>query len=131
MGLQILVKFIKMNGFNNGMVTSKQLAIGAGALAGIGGLIGYAVYRKRKSTKKSNKRKSSSKSRTKNSRSRSNYRKGKQKQPYTAGKRKDTSHRRIRYTKNNQPYIILKSGKSRFISKKSVRMSRKRSGGKY
>lgn len=62
-----------------------------------------------------------------------NYRryKRKQKQPHTAGKRKDTSHRRIKYTKNNQPYIILKSGKARFIKKSSVRNSRKRKGGRY
>ena len=55
----------------------------------------------------------------------------KQKYPHTAGKRKDTSHRRIRYTKNNQPYIITSSGKARFISKKSVHNSQKRKGGKY
>ena len=55
----------------------------------------------------------------------------KQKQPRTAGKRRDTSHRRIRYTKNNQPYIILANGKARFISKRSVSSSKKRKGGKY
>lgn len=51
--------------------------------------------------------------------------------PQTQGKRQDTSHRRIRYTKNNQPYIILKNGRARFISKKSVSHSRRRKGGKY
>jgi len=55
----------------------------------------------------------------------------KQKKPYTAGRRPDTSHRRIRYTKTNQPYIILRNGKARFISKRSVSSSRKREGGKY
>jgi len=55
----------------------------------------------------------------------------KQKQPYTAGKRRDTSTRRIRYTKNNQPYVILKSGKARFIKRSSVRRMRKLKGGKY
>lgn len=49
----------------------------------------------------------------------------------TAGKRKDTSRRRIRMTKSGQPYIILASGKARFISKKSARASRKRKGGRY
>lgn len=49
----------------------------------------------------------------------------------TAGKRKDTSHRRIRQTKNGQPYIILASGKARFIKKSSARNSRKRKGGRY
>jgi hypothetical protein len=57
--------------------------------------------------------------------------KHRQRKPHTAGKRSDTSHRRIRYTKNNQPYIILRNGRARFISKKSVSSSRKRKGGKY
>ena len=49
----------------------------------------------------------------------------------TAGKRKDTSTRRIRMTKNGQPYVILKSGKARFIKKSSARRSRKLKGGRY
>ena len=49
----------------------------------------------------------------------------------TAGKRKDTSTRRIRQTKNGQPYIILASGRPRFIKKSSARLSRKRKGGRY
>jgi hypothetical protein len=34
-------------------------------------------------------------------------------------------------TKTGQPYVILKSGKARFISKASARASRKRKGGRY
>jgi hypothetical protein len=34
-------------------------------------------------------------------------------------------------TKTGQPYVILASGKARFISKKSARLSRKRKGGRY
>jgi hypothetical protein len=34
-------------------------------------------------------------------------------------------------TKNGQPYVIMASGKARFISKKSARSSRKRKGGRY
>jgi len=49
----------------------------------------------------------------------------------TAGKRKDPSHRRIRMTKNGQPYVILASGKARFIKKSSARLSRKKKGGRY
>ena len=49
----------------------------------------------------------------------------------TAGKAKDRSTRRIRMTKNGQPYVILKSGKARFIKKSSARLSRKRKGGRY
>lgn len=59
------------------------------------------------------------------------HKKGERYTPHTAGKRKDTSHRRIRHTKTGQPYIILASGKARFISKKSARTSRKRTGGRY
>jgi len=55
----------------------------------------------------------------------------KQKQPHTAGKRKDTSHKRIRYTKHNQPYIILANGRARFIKKSSVTRARKLKGGRY
>jgi len=55
----------------------------------------------------------------------------KQRQPHTAGKRRDTSGRRIRFTKNNQPYVILSNGRARFISKKNLSRSRKRSGGRY
>ena len=49
----------------------------------------------------------------------------------TAGKRKDTSTRRIRMTKHGQPYVILKSGKARFIKKSSAKRSRKLKGGRY
>jgi len=34
-------------------------------------------------------------------------------------------------TKNGQPYVILKSGKARFISKRSARLSRRKKGGRY
>lgn len=49
----------------------------------------------------------------------------------TAGKGKDTSTKRIRMTKKGQPYIILRSGKARFIKKSSARRSRKLKGGRY
>jgi len=51
--------------------------------------------------------------------------------PYTARKRKDTSRRRIRYTKKGQPYIIIRGGKARFIKKSSASRSHKQKGGKY
>jgi len=41
------------------------------------------------------------------------------------------SSRKIRTTKNGQPYIILASGKARFIKKSSASSSRKRKGGYY
>jgi len=98
------------------IVTGSALALGTGAAL-------YATSRKRKSKSKSKSRKRVHRSTKRKSR--------KQKKPYTAGKRKDRSHRRIRYTKNNQPYVILASGKARFISKRSVSLSRKRKGGRY
>lgn len=113
-------------------VTSAATAAGT-ALAG---LTVVQISKKRKSTKS----KSSGKSKTKASKKRSTKRKpkrktakrkSKQKQPYTAGKRKDTSRRRIRYTKNNQPYVIMANGRARFIKKSSVSRSRKRKGGRY
>ena len=47
-----------------------------------------------------------------------------------------TSHRhrgtkQIHYTKHRQPYIILPSGKARFIKKSSAKRSRKLKGGRY
>jgi membrane protein YqaA with SNARE-associated domain len=102
--------------------------VGAGVVGSVaGGIAGYLVGRKTvKRRSKSSRSHSSHKvktSRKRHSRHRHT--------PYTARKRKDTSHRRIRYTKNGQPYIILSSGKARFIPKKSARISHKRKGGKY
>ena len=37
----------------------------------------------------------------------------------------------IHYTKKGQPYIILRSGKARFITKRGAKMSRRRKGGRY
>jgi len=91
--------------------TAAGVALGAGAAS--------LIIGRRKKSKKSKR------SRSKTRRSR------KQRKPYTAGKRKDRSRRRIRYTKNNQPYVILASGKARFISKRSAGISRKRKGGRY
>jgi len=109
-------------------VTKRDYAIGsvgavAGALVGAGAA---SLYYRRKVRKKRKVRRA-----TVRKRSRVYRGNRKQRKPYTAGKRRDTSTRRIRYTKNNQPYIILKSGKARFIKKSSVRSSRKRKGGRY
>jgi hypothetical protein len=102
-----------------GFVQDNIVAIGAGAgglLIGTG--LGLAASKK-KSTKKSRRKSTRSSKKRKGSYAR------------TAGKRKDTSRRRIRMTKTGQPYVILASGKARFISKKSARLSRKRKGGRY
>ena len=103
------------------------IGAGVGGIA-LGGVLGYIAS---KSINKSSKRTPKRKYRTKNRKKNSKNNKRKRYTPYTAGKRKDTSHKRIRHTKNGQPYIILASGKAKFISKKSAKISRKRSGGRY
>ncbi len=121
------------DGFQNGIdgiVESAQgllrnptaTAIGGAVLGGA--LIGTAVAVTRKAKKKRDKA---------TTRKRSTKRKSSRGYKYarTAGKRKDTSRKRIRMTKTGQPYIILASGKARFIKKSSARQSRKRKGGRY
>jgi len=105
-------------GSNSGLLQTVGIAAG-GAVVG-GAIVGAIAA---SSSKKSKKRSSSKKKYKKSSKRRKSR---KQKQPHTAGKRKDTSHRRIRYTKNNQPYVIMSSGKARFISKSSAKRSKKR-----
>jgi len=109
--------------------------LGAGITAGV-----TALAHKKKSYNKKQKKKSSKKSRHSHKKLKFGskaYRKkhlGKhrgQKQPHTAGKGKDTSHRRIRFTKHNQPYIILPNGRAKFIKKSSVGRRRKLKGGSY
>lgn len=102
------------------------IGIGVGS-AVIGGALGYSTGRYVKSKKRKTKFKASHRKKYSSGR---RVKRG-QRQPYTAGKRKDTSHRRIRFTKRNQPYIILSSGKARFIKKSSVRNARRRKGGMY
>lgn len=111
--------------------------VALGTIAGAGVTLAgtkIATSISKKSTKKKKSKTSSSKKKKKTkktTRRTTRRRKHKQRKPYTAGKRKDRSTKRIRFTKNNQPYIILKSGKARFIKKSSVRRMRKLKGGKY
>jgi len=97
-----------------------------GALVGgaIVGTVVAATRSRKKSARKSSKKKRRAPATRKRRKRASSYAR-------TAGKRKDTSTRRIRMTKNGQPYVILKSGKARFIKKSSARASRKRKGGRY
>ena len=99
-------------------------AVGGALLgAGVTGAVIASVNSRSKPRKKASKKKRSSvRKKTK----RKSY-----KYARTARKGKDTSTRRIRMTKNGQPYVILKSGKARFIKKSSARSSRKRKGGRY
>jgi len=107
-----------------------KLATPLGAAIGgavLGAATTGAVYGLTSTVKKSaKKRKKAKKSYSKKKKRSKSY-----KYARTAGKRRDRSTRRIRTTKNGQPYVILASGKARFISKSSARNSRKRKGGRY
>jgi len=107
------------------IVGAAAATVGAGVGIAATALASSKKSRKRKSKAKI-KRRRSNKRRVgrKRSRSYSGYAR-------TAGKGKDTSHRRIRMTKNGQPYVILASGKARFIKKSSAKNSRRRKGGRY
>lgn len=94
-----------------------------GGIVGASGLGALAIA-KRKRKKKSNRKYSRKKSFSRRSR------RGRR-TPRTAGKGKDRSTKRIRYTKNGQPYVIMASGKARFIKKKGARRSHRRKGGRY
>jgi hypothetical protein len=102
--------------------TAAVIAGGAGLVIGAGAGAGLVAVATRKKTKK-RKRKTTNK----NKRTR--------KKKYNSSRRrkhtKRTSHKKIRYTKNHQPYIILASGKARFIKKTSAKRSKKMKGGYY
>lgn len=125
---------------------ASAVVAGAGvvALGGAAGvIIASAVKKRKKKTKKSKKKAKKSKTKRRKSKLKfgskayrkkylgKKHRRSKQRQPHTAGKRKDTSHRRIRYTKNNQPYVILSNGRARFIKRSSAKRSKKLKGGRY
>lgn len=117
---------------------AKSLAIGGavlGATAVGATAVGVARSRRKKaSTRRKTTRRKSTSRRKLTARQRMvrriKKRPGRQ-SPYTAGARRDRSTRRIRHTKNGQPYVILKSGKARFIKKSSAKASRRRRGGRY
>lgn len=114
------------DGISSNPIISTAAATGVGAVLGGVTIAGVVAAKKRKKKKSSSKR-----SRKKSSSSRSRRRKRGRRTPYTAGKGKDRSTKRIRYTKNGQPYVITASGKAKFISKKGAKISRKRKGGRY
>lgn len=111
------ITFIKSN-----MGTIGSTAAGAGIGLGAGYFLGKKSGSKKRKHAKSKKRKSSS---------HSSSHKRRRRTPRTAGKRKDRSTKRIRYTKTGQPYVILRSGKARFIKKRGAKSAHKRKGGRY
>lgn len=53
---------------------------------------------------------------------------------FRKGKLRRHRHRgtkQIHYTSRGQPYVILRSGRARFISQRGARQSKKRKGGRY
>ena len=108
-----------------GLITANSNAIIAGAAGlAVGGVLGataVAVSRRKKTKKRS---KSSKRTRNSKKSRKSNYKRKKH-------KRVSRGSRKIRYTKNNQPYIILRNGRARFISKRSAKQSKRRKGGYY
>lgn len=113
-----LVKYLTDN---KGAVAAGTVGLAAGSV--VGGIAGYAIGTPKKTSKK--KRRKTAKKKVRRGKKRRRY------TPHTAGQGKDRSTRRIRYTKNGQPYVILKSGKARFIKMSSAKRSHKRKGGRY
>lgn len=113
-----------------GLFQANSRTIGAGvggATIGLG--VGYLAGRR--SSRKKSKRRKKSASRVVRKRNHRNKSRRTRYTPHTAGKRKDKSHKRIRYTKKGQPYIIKANGRAQFIKKKSAKSSYKRKGGRY
>jgi len=113
-------------------VVSSLVFGGAAVAIGAGGVAVARTVRARRKASRPKAKKKTTRRTVKRKKARA---KPKRKRTYkyarTAGKGKDTSTRRIRQTKNGQPYVILANGRARFISKKSAAASRKRKGGRY
>ena len=118
----VITEFVR----TNPVVSGGAIALGGAAI------VATAVTKIRKKPKKKSKKKTT---RRKPARTTTKKKKRvcklKRKTPRTAGKRKDTSTKRIRYTKKGQPYIITKTGKAKFIKKCSAKRSHKQKGGRY
>jgi len=124
--------FNKVTGFIRG----NPIVSTAGVSIATSGVVAGLVSRRKKTTKKkksktktrkTKKKKRTTRKRTTRKRKRKKYRTT----PRTAGKGKDRSTKRIRYTKKGQPYVIMRSGKARFIKKKSAKRSHRLKGGRY
>ena len=98
-------------------ITSTAGALGAGVALGVGGsaIVGAIKSRTNKRSKSRSSRKRGSRiTHTRRGLKQDRRRRSKQKWEVAYRKRK----RGVRYTKNGQPYIILASGKARFIKGK-------------
>lgn len=130
MGINSLTQQIgELKNAASGFIVTNPLKSAAIGAVSAGAIVGGATALISARKKSSRKRKKSSRKSTRKRSTRRRY--GKRRTPRTAGKRKDRSHKRIRYTKRGQPYIILKSGKARFIKLSSAKRSHKLKGGRY
>lgn len=120
--LQSGTDFIKSN---IGAVASGAGGLVVGSAIGLAAGVAVASKTKRKRRKSARNPKRSRRNPYKRTRKRT------RRTPRTAGKGKDRSTKRIRYTKKGQPYVIMASGKARFIKKKGAKASHKRKGGRY
>jgi len=127
-----------------GILSNPATAAAAAGTAGV--VIGGVTAKVLSGRKKSSSRKKRSTSRRKNRKLKFGskaYRKkylGKGRHKHRTsprGRLKHHTHRKrpsgkaIHYTSKGQPYIILASGKARFVSKRGARASKRRKGGRY
>lgn len=134
-GLESLTRQIGiLTGKIKGFISEKPLqaatALGAGII--IPTSLGIVALRRKKRgkrrRKKEKRRRRKSQGRRKVSRGRHLHKVSRR------GKARRHTHRgtkQIHFTKNGQPYILLSSGKARFIKRTSVRRRRKLKGGFY
>lgn len=112
-----IIDFISENPLKSAAIATTGAVLASGAVA--------LAVRKKKSKKRTKKSSRKTRTRRKSKKTRRRH------TPRTAGKGKDRSTKRIRYTKNGQPYVITRSGKAKFIKKTSAKRSRKLKGGRY
>lgn len=95
-----------------------KIAVGAGVAAIGGGLVGAALVGTSRKKKTSRGRKRDRKFISKQKHERRYKRKTKGKRYKSKKRKSSTRSKGVKYTKNGQPYIILSSGKAKFIKGK-------------
>lgn len=100
------------------------IAAGLGGVAA-GSVIGYTV------ASRSHKKKTKKHRKTSHAKHYGKLRKSRRRKYSYSKRNKRVSHKRIHYTKTGQPYVILSTGKARFIKKSGARRSRHMKGGRY
>ena len=104
-----------------GAISNPIVAGGVGVLGGavVGSMVTAAVLGKSKTSKNRSSRSRSGRSRDRKFKSKQKWeQRYKRKKPYKVYKSKKRRGGKVKYTKKGQPYIILSSGKARFIKKR-------------